>query len=578
MQIEQAIFTSAETDLSSGYQLVACSPGVREVDAQQLSNWGPSHDSLWEQGPDASSINFHPLPSGAYCISRTTPAGGEYSARRGPRIYTQCLVVGPELLARFANNPFTLLRAALAQGSLRVHEQVPERLQPFRLVGRAAAFDHSLLNQLSSDPGVAWLTTLLQAALEQDHVGLIAGRHGQRLVAGLLNCLPPECRREFSFSTGLRYSPRRPYRLVCLPDDDTERRRIERRYRLPVLNVGGKPPAEFSPHDGWPRLIAGVLTRRKAAWLASQLSHARPELTLRALQSLGDRLLGEMTQLQGESRVAALQSRPVLNIQWLARISDDLQRFPEDEEVWISWCHAHREALQRGDHEAVSELVCRACSILGSQPDGPQRFARQIAELLQEQFDHHPSLFRRTAHALEMLDASAGREVWLELIEGIGQDALAEGKRQDESPSRPFRVVAPDDNDVSSERRADAPHARFGSAAQQVLSEAVVADLEPTPSQVLGPVSAAVQEKLEQLDDIVFEAIAGKATALETLRVLWPATLQELGPELLSESKEQYVRHALSVWRHCVDGDEIRTPERAVNALEVLNVLFGNVT
>ena len=74
MNIEQAIFTSAETERAAGYQVVAQSAGVCEADARELAVWGPSHDSMLEFDSDATNINFHPLPSGAYCVSRTAPA------------------------------------------------------------------------------------------------------------------------------------------------------------------------------------------------------------------------------------------------------------------------------------------------------------------------------------------------------------------------------------------------------------------------------------------------------------------------------------------------------------------------
>src|SRR5687768_1022640 len=113
MLVEQAIFTSARTARSAGYHLVAASSGISEVDARELAAWGPSHDSLLETGSAAVSVNFHRLPSGAYCISQSTPEGPEFSGRGGVRVYTQALVMAPEALARFANNPFAVLRAAL---------------------------------------------------------------------------------------------------------------------------------------------------------------------------------------------------------------------------------------------------------------------------------------------------------------------------------------------------------------------------------------------------------------------------------------------------------------------------------
>ena len=97
MLIEQAVFTSARTDRARGYHLVAGSPGIRVEDARQLSAWAPAHGSLCGTELDAQSVNFHPLASGAVCVSRSAAAGAEYSGRSGPRVYTQFFVVPAEV-------------------------------------------------------------------------------------------------------------------------------------------------------------------------------------------------------------------------------------------------------------------------------------------------------------------------------------------------------------------------------------------------------------------------------------------------------------------------------------------------
>ena len=71
-------------------------------------------------------------------------AGAEYSGR-GEVVSTQFLVVPPELMVRFANNPFAVLRAAMASGSLLVHDRLPKSLAPLSLGGRAAVVDLALL-------------------------------------------------------------------------------------------------------------------------------------------------------------------------------------------------------------------------------------------------------------------------------------------------------------------------------------------------------------------------------------------------------------------------------------------------
>ena len=67
--------------------------GVCDADVRELAVWEPSRDAMPEMGPDAESFNFHPLPSGAYCVSRTTSAGWQHDG--GQRVHSHCLIVPP---------------------------------------------------------------------------------------------------------------------------------------------------------------------------------------------------------------------------------------------------------------------------------------------------------------------------------------------------------------------------------------------------------------------------------------------------------------------------------------------------
>jgi hypothetical protein len=103
---------------------------------------------------------------------------------------------------------------------------------------------------------------------------------------------------------------------------------------------------------------------------------------------------------------------------------------------------------------------------------------------------------------------------------------------------------------------------------------APVHDLIDSPADVLAAKRPDLVEQLGLLDDTVFEAIAGRPGAFERLRVLWPELKQLVGPRLLEESREQYARHALGVWRHCMAGEELSNPALALAAMEVLSLLF----
>jgi len=405
--IEQAVFTSAETDRLAGYQVVATSPGFSEEDKRELAVWGPSHGSLIDCGRDAVSFNFHPLPSGAYCVSRTTMAGGEYSGR-GRQVYTQCLIVPSDELARFANNPLAVLRAALAGGALEVHRHVPRDLEPMRLVGHSAAVDSTLLARLCHRPGPGWLATLVQAALSSPSLALAASSEPEHLIAGLLNCLPPECRTHFSFSTGLRYSPRRPFRIVTLVDDPAEWRQAQRRYGATVLDLSHAPPVEFAPMDSWARLIEKVLKTGRISFLAAQFSKRRFELAPEDLPALGLQLMEEFDEnllpsgRHGEKPAGPKSAEPS---DWL----DGLQR-----------AHAaHRRFAGSATLSTPDSL----------EPAGPTRpltaDSRALFEKLELLDDLVFGAIDGDTDALAQL-----RQTWPKLHDELGEALLAESREQ----------------------------------------------------------------------------------------------------------------------------------------------------
>lgn len=270
--IEQAVFTSARSRQRDGYHLVATSPGVTREDAHELATWGPTHDSLCDHCPASGSINFHRLPSGNCCVSRTVASGSEYSNRGSRRIYTQCLVVPPGVMARFANNPFRLIEAASASGRLDVFDDVPPQLESFRLVGRASPFDGESLRWLASEIGPRSAAALVQAAMSTHVLGILGASSSERLFSALITLFPPSCRSEFSLSTGLRYSPRRPFRVIALEDDAGLVRRLGQRTDAVLFDMSGIRPESFPRFGPWVEIVLEALQteqwNRLAQWYA----------------------------------------------------------------------------------------------------------------------------------------------------------------------------------------------------------------------------------------------------------------------------------------------------------------------
>ena len=89
------------------------------------------------------------------------------------------------------------------------------------------------------------------------------------------------------------------------------------------------------------------------------------------------------------------------------------------------------------------------------------------------------------------------------------------------------------------------------------------------PARQLNPDAPEVIEKLEALDDAVYDAIAGDELSLQRLRKLWPAVLDHLGYDLVEQSREKYLRYALAVWNDFINRDA-GGPERAAVALDVM--------
>ena len=240
MRLEQAIFTSVRSTRLDGYQLAATSAGINDALAKELTIWGPAHDSLWDTRHDGRSVNFHPLASGDFCISCTTLAGAEYSGRGGGRVYSQMLVVPRDALERFAWDPFLILRALSAAGRLVVHDSVPESLPTVPLLGRSEQPDESLARQVIDEIGAKVFDVVVAAVASSKSVAVLTSGHVERLYQAILHSFAPEDRLTISFTTNLKDSARRPFKLFVLPNDPSIVRQSTRANGARVVDLVGE--------------------------------------------------------------------------------------------------------------------------------------------------------------------------------------------------------------------------------------------------------------------------------------------------------------------------------------------------
>lgn len=100
----------------------------------------------------------------------------------------------------------------------------------------------------------------------------------------------------------------------------------------------------------------------------------------------------------------------------------------------------------------------------------------------------------------------------------------------------------------------------------------MLADAPNPPEVSRAETRPEVIARLESLDDVIFAAIDGDATALEASAGAWSSAVNELGHDTLEESRRQYLRHAQNVW-DALRRQPIQPPHRIFAAIEVIGLL-----
>jgi hypothetical protein len=208
MLVEQAIFTSLRSRRSHGYHLVASSPGLDPTLERQLCTWGPSHASLLDDRPNAESLNFHPLADDWYAVSRTVYGGPEYSGRGGLQVFTHFLLLRSQQLSGYDNNLVVFARTARLLGNLRLLASIPSRLRPVELPECPIKGCGSQL-----DRRVHLRDDVVRQLRLQHRIAVLGLTDPFPALAQIIRDLSTEDRLELSFTTGLKPSVHRSFRL-----------------------------------------------------------------------------------------------------------------------------------------------------------------------------------------------------------------------------------------------------------------------------------------------------------------------------------------------------------------------------
>ncbi|MBA2115672.1 GAP1-N2 domain-containing protein [Bremerella alba] len=369
VSVEQAIFTSARTSSKDGYQLVAWSPGIGSDDARQLAVWGPAHDSMIVEDPTDVSLNFHPLGDHKYCISRTVLGAAEYSGRGGRQVYTHCFVLDAASFTKFQNDPFRVLSAALAIHDLRPGAKLPSDLPSLKMLPSGPPVDAGLIRFFDSPVQQQSLVAWTHHALMSKKL-MFTGGYNDRFLTVFFNLLPVSIRPEFSFSTRLRYSPRRNFRLIGLANDMEEQKRAARQEGCSVFQFDSPARTPEASRHPWATWVQVALCHREPDEAARLIGEVPLTTRLEDLSAIGNRLRVAMSGKRiKEAAAAPAASSPLV--------------VPEDNTDRGELLVLVERALE-GDVTALERLNATWCA----QPD------RQLEALRQDCARHFLGLSR----------------------------------------------------------------------------------------------------------------------------------------------------------------------------------------
>lgn len=218
MQLEQAAFTSVRTQHTQGYHLVGRSPGIDETVAQWLSQWGPTHAALADTNVDASSLSFFHGPGEKMAVARSVYGCPEYSERGGLQVVTYFAVFQRRQLSGYENNPLYLIQSLTSAGCLRFQHESVEDLPLLEVPNHS--FAARCENHRSLTPLSAELQHVTAAIQDDRRVAVLGSAAPHVSLEQLFLHTPSDQRLELTFTTGLKPSVHRPFRLAFFPQAD----------------------------------------------------------------------------------------------------------------------------------------------------------------------------------------------------------------------------------------------------------------------------------------------------------------------------------------------------------------------
>ncbi len=224
MKVEQAVFASSDRGNVKGYQLVAQSAGIDSAQAIEITRWAPTR--LPSDASDHWTISAWTLPDNTVAVTRTVYGGPEYSERGGIQVVTLFLLLGGEQFRAYDYNAISVVKTAMALGYLRLPFDMPRRELPrVGLPGHPIIESARIGYQANTNPYRALLDRISAALADSKRVAVVGLSDQIGAVEELISRMTFAQRRNFSFTTGLSPSIRRPLQAHFYRRPDMARQR-----------------------------------------------------------------------------------------------------------------------------------------------------------------------------------------------------------------------------------------------------------------------------------------------------------------------------------------------------------------
>lgn len=390
------------------YHYLAVSRNIPDEDLAEISAWAARSGDLLGDGNEAVSCNFHPLPSGDFCLSRTARLPVCHTDKKEndflkSESFTHGVILPNALLKDYANNALAVYRhfthlglwdagvevasqLLVCQKSCLPSETLPV-MKTLEVDGSSVMVHTENIYRCGRILGTRRLVQVLDQMLGS--VSMLVAIHSdlgvtaEDVFEALLEMLPLSVRLEFSFATSLKFSAQRPFNLLGVGENLQECQRVRKNQRLPVFMLGlrskNMPPITLKRH--WSMFMHAVLQHKALNQWETLLITEETPITVRMLGGLAERYLrhlgldkkGVLETSEEMGVVSTLQQEKVHH----ASLDDSA---PVGTECALLAFTSHLAAELNADLSSLDENVSDAIPAVFSEISPDEVFAQEPGE------------------------------------------------------------------------------------------------------------------------------------------------------------------------------------------------------